>query len=66
MKYLGERIHVTLRYPIALKETLELRAQAQGKTVNEVICADIERANRNFERQNGKEETHHGSGKTDR
>ena len=53
MKYLGEREHITLRYPSSLKDTLEKRAAALDMALNEVICHDIERANKLFERQNG-------------
>lgn len=63
--YLGDRTQITLRYPIRLKETMERRATAQGLTLNELICADIEKCNRNFERQNGGEAVH-GSGKAGR
>src|SRR5208282_3992055 len=64
MKNLGERITMTLRYPLGFKETLELRANALSLSLNELICRDVERANRNFERQNGGEKTN-GSSKTD-
>ena len=58
MKYLGERNQITLRYPITFRETMEGRAAARGLTLNELICDDIERGNRNFERQNGGEAVH--------
>jgi hypothetical protein len=64
MKFLGDRIQMTLRYPVGLKETLERRAAAMGISANELICSDVERGNKNFERQNGGEAVKSGSRKT--
>jgi hypothetical protein len=66
MKYLGERTTMTLRYPVRYGETLERRAAAQGIGINELICSDVERGNRNFEKQNGGEAVKNGSHKADR